>query len=276
MCGVGSCDADCELHDWSGWSDCSKACTTEHEAPAGRSLRRRAVRNPAIGAGTCAPAVSRLRLEARKCGAEACPSEVVCGSDQDVVVLLQGSDGANFSAQLAVAKFLLANSSEEVRYAIVAYGEKSEVLVGLSEPRITAITTLETSAQAPGGDADLAQAVAAAGGMLASQSGPLRKKVVLALSDGMPTTFGRTQTALRELAESGVRLVLGLADGYAGDARERACRLVGEPCAAFVEAVHAWSAMASDPTRFLAAVCGDGIVRAGSIAVPTEPPVYPR
>lgn len=257
-CGVGSCDADCRLDDWSGWSDCSKACKVEQDLPAGRRLRRRAVRSPAVGGGVCPREGSQARLEAQKCGGAACPTSVACDVAQDVVLLLQGSDGANLSAQLALAAALLANSSEQVRYGVIAYGGSPQVLAGLQDGRAEAGVAL-ASAAAPGGDPDLAQGILAAGAMLASQSTGGRKQVLLVLSDGLPTTFGRARTALHELEQTGVRPVLGLADGYFGDARQRACRLVGEPCAAFVEAVHGWSYMASEPKRFLAAVCSAGL-----------------
>jgi len=258
-CGVGSCDADCGLHDWSGWSDCSKACKVNQELPAGRQLRRRTVRSPAVGSGICPRENSQARLQARKCGGAACPATVGCDAAQDVVLLLQGSDGANLSAQLDLASFLLANSSEQVRYGIIAYGASSQVLAGLQDGRAEAAAALAAAA-APGGDPDLAQGIVAADRMLASQSTGSRKQVLLVLSDGVPTTFSRARTALHELEQTGVRPVLGLADGYHGDSRQRACRLVGEPCAAYVEAVSGWSYMASDPRRFLAAVCSTGLV----------------
>lgn len=266
-CGVGSCDVNCELHDWSGWSDCSKACRVEQDLPAGRQLRRRAVSSPAVGAGTCPRKNSRARLEARKCGDEACDF-VSCDAALDVILLLQGSDGANLSAQLALAEVLLANSTEQVRYGIIAYGGSSQVLLSLQDGRPEAYSMLgftpaygrgPAQVVAPGGDADLAQGIAEAEAMLSSQSTRDRKQVLLVLSDGVPSTFGRARTALDELEQTGVRPVLGLADGYYGDARQRACRLMGEPCAAFVEGVHGWSYMALEPKRFLAAVCSTGL-----------------
>merc|ERR1719238_1103372 len=71
-CGVESCDKDCELNAWSGWSGCSKEC----------------------GQGYCPHEDSELRTEWKTCNEHECEPEgetLLCHAKLDVTILLDGS-----------------------------------------------------------------------------------------------------------------------------------------------------------------------------------------
>jgi len=92
-CAMQSCDADCELSDWSEWSGCSKACG------GGSFKRTKDVLVAARGTGTCAePDDEPLRLNFEPCNDFECKrllpenrSIVQCQSKVDLIVLLDGS-----------------------------------------------------------------------------------------------------------------------------------------------------------------------------------------
>merc|ERR1719498_973551 len=76
-CGVESCDKDCELNQWTGWSGCSKECG------GGNQKRVRTVMEPAEGQGKCPHPQSQLRLEYKECNTHECEPEgatLVCHS----------------------------------------------------------------------------------------------------------------------------------------------------------------------------------------------------
>merc|ERR1719253_1026151 len=71
-CNLGSCDEDCILSDWTGWSLCSKQCDG--------GLKTR-VKNVAVsekGDGTCAPHDNEMRLEYMPCNEQECKGAVTC------------------------------------------------------------------------------------------------------------------------------------------------------------------------------------------------------
>lgn len=91
-CNVQSCDADCELGEWSAWSGCSKACGR------GALRRTRGVSRGEQGMGTCPSAEHPERLQFTPCNDFNCtrllPADrtlLKCISKVDVIVLLDGS-----------------------------------------------------------------------------------------------------------------------------------------------------------------------------------------
>jgi len=88
-CNMQACDQDCELHDWTEWGKCSKACGM------GFKLRRKFVETPAVGLGKCPDSRSRARFEFAKCTKGPCeppePKPVVCKSTVDISLILDAS-----------------------------------------------------------------------------------------------------------------------------------------------------------------------------------------
>merc|ERR1719215_229079 len=89
-CAGQSCDADCELADWSDWSACSKACDS------GMHRRMKKVTEPARGTGTCFEPESLDRLEFKSCNDFPCEDIAVngtlsCDSKVDIVLMIDGS-----------------------------------------------------------------------------------------------------------------------------------------------------------------------------------------
>merc|ERR1719215_949876 len=91
-CAMQSCDADCELSDWSEWSSCSKACDS------GMQRRTKKVDVPARGTGSCVEPFSSERLDFSPCNVFSCSSLVdkdsetlKCESKVDIVLMIDGS-----------------------------------------------------------------------------------------------------------------------------------------------------------------------------------------
>lgn len=102
-CNVQSCEADCELSDWTAWSKCSKECDT------GTRKRQKFVKKQAIGQGTCAGLWDKARLAYQDCNRKACvlPANSVtlkCKAELDVVLLIDGSGSLGSQGWMASKK----------------------------------------------------------------------------------------------------------------------------------------------------------------------------
>jgi len=110
QCNIQSCDKDCELHEWTKWSNCSAACD------GGNMHRVRHVAVGAIGQGECPSASSTKRVNYMQCNTQACPTvfttslqTMQCEAKFDVVILLDGSGSlrtAGFKAVKAAGEML--------------------------------------------------------------------------------------------------------------------------------------------------------------------------
>jgi len=92
-CGSESCDRDCRLGDWSAWSSmCTASCGIK-----GVLRKTRAIKDPAVGLGTCSEPASDLRLQFRECNRVDCAifedttGFLTCASKIDLVILVDGS-----------------------------------------------------------------------------------------------------------------------------------------------------------------------------------------
>jgi uncharacterized protein YegL len=85
MCNVDACNVPCVLADWGEWSECSKACN------GGILVRRKDIFEPAKGTGFCAHENSDERFESLPCNDHKCPPNLVCDSEIDLMILMDGS-----------------------------------------------------------------------------------------------------------------------------------------------------------------------------------------
>jgi len=108
-CNTESCEEDCELKEWTGWSKCSKHCD------GGTQKRTRSIKEGVKGEGNCPKKWSLERLEYQKCNTGPCelpdPTKALpCESSMDVVLLLDGSGSlgkAGFESERKAADLLV-------------------------------------------------------------------------------------------------------------------------------------------------------------------------
>jgi len=124
-CNGQSCEADCELTDWTKWSKCSKECD------GGTKKRTKFVKEAAQGEGECPDMWSPKRLEYEQCGMQRCKVEagkpLECHSSFDVILLIDGSGSLGkkgWNAEIKAAQtFIDAFSSPdaETNMAVILY-----------------------------------------------------------------------------------------------------------------------------------------------------------
>jgi len=131
QCNNMACDQDCDLSEWTEWTECSKACD------GGTSKRQKFVKTQATGTGTCADLWSPERLQYRGCNSDPCTLTVgketmKCKAKIDVILLIDGSGSLGqkgWEAELAAAQTLISafegDTSEMHLGAIVYSGPSS-------------------------------------------------------------------------------------------------------------------------------------------------------
>lgn len=265
VCNTMSCDRDCELKQWSDWSTCSRSCRFGNSMVSAQQIRKRFVKQRAVGQGKCPSSLATSRMEVRACeGTPACPNQAKmrCNSSQDVVLVLDSAGGndASFKAQLGLAEWLLDHSAVSdagMGFGAVVYGDSAKVLTQISTNAADVKAALKSATPSAGGP-NVAAGATAARGVLRSSGDEGKAGVVLLLASGSPSEYSTARTAARNLRQMGARLLLGYVDDFSTASRQKACGLVEAPCSANIEAVASWQDMSSSPGRLLSAICGAG------------------
>merc|ERR1719502_444227 len=222
-CGVESCDKDCELNDWTGWSGCSKECG------GGFQSRERTVLVPAEGQGACPTEDSELRLEWKECNEHECEPEgetLICHSKLDVVILLDGSaslgqegwDATLRAGELLVKAFPGGVNESQVGVLLFSgprtYGEYYRCMDGeqdsLAECGISWVSHFTTDTEAlasqvaglewPAASTFTSMALATAEADL-QQGRADASTIIIVVTDGRPLSTSRTFEAARDLRE---------------------------------------------------------------------------
>jgi len=236
-CHTESCEADCELHDWEPWSECSKECE------GGTMMRERNIKEPAVGDGLCPDPDSEYRLEYKECNTQECypglnKTLLDCNENMDVVLALDGSTsmGADgFAAVLLDANMIVHAFGPGTQCAVILYSGpakwgdvrkcsgnsdtpvedfedtckiKTVVHFGEHDQDKTHIDTVKEKIDAvvwPKGGTltSLALMAAEAEFMTGNSSAP---PIVIVFTDGKPLSVRKTKAAAREIRKKG-RLV---------------------------------------------------------------------
>lgn len=263
LCNSASCDVECQLFDWTMWSPCSRACKFE-TAATGRQSRVKRVKHAAKGAGTCPKKSDSLRLQINTCNTSPCPPSFTCAGEHDVLMLLDGSDVANFTAQLDLARQLVNRSEEGVRFGVQAYGSTTSFIADHEDQRSEVLNKL-LNAKRPGGDPSLAAALARIAASptyipqpVVGKDGTAQQLTLLLVTNGEPMEELEAEEVIGKIKAWGVRVLVALVDeNRAPGPRKHACRMASSPCEGNVEAFPSWEGLAVRPGQLMAALCGE-------------------
>mmetsp|Transcript_88686 Transcript_88686/g.214963 ORF Transcript_88686/g.214963 Transcript_88686/m.214963 type:complete len:837 (+) Transcript_88686:2-2512(+) len=211
ICNPQPCDEDCTLFPWSEWSSCSKACNTGHR------VRKRDIRQVALGEGKCPAADAPQRHEMQPCHDHACTEEPLkrCNSSLDLVFALDSSGSAGADGLAAARDFAKAVTD---RMNFGEYLAKTgAVYFGDSAVEAQALTVDQSAlqsklAQLPslGTKTNSGEALALAGELLGRDGRLSALQAVVVITDGMPVSSYIMSTAAKRLKISGVRVVFVL------------------------------------------------------------------
>lgn len=260
ICNGGACNKDCVLSDWSPWHSCSRACRFEKETPLGRRQRTRGVARQPTGRSTCPDELGPQRLQEEPCNDYFCHENSTCKSSQQVFVLLDGSDAANFQAQLQMLQGIVERSAEGMHFGVAAYGQRVKMLSPVTADHAALLAAL-AAAKLPGGSPDLAQAEAYALNLIraSSMGGGATIGTILILADASLAVLQPAVATAQQLRDLGVRLLFGVVEDGFQATKLGASRLAGVPCdskfVSTLETARNWEELTASPMRFLAALC---------------------
>lgn len=258
ICNAQPCDADCTLFHWSNWSACSKACNSGHR------VRRRAVRQVALGEGKCPAADAPERYQAEACHQQVCAGTPAlrCNSTLDLVFALDSSGSAGSSGLQAAVAFAKAVSARldfgerlgmvgAVHFADTATEAQSLTVDG------TALQTQLDSIPWTRGKTNSGEALALAGQILERDGRPGVRSAVVLITDGMPLSSFIASTAAKRLRASGVRVLFVLVGS--GLSKQAVRSWASQPAAENILKVQSYAALGNETkvTELLADLCPD-------------------
>jgi hypothetical protein len=124
-CNNEACEKDCQLSDWTEWSQCSKDCD------GGTHKRQKFIREKAEGDGYCPGEWSTKRLEYKECALHRCnvlqsTAPMECNTTLDVILLIDGSGSlgkAGWNAEIKAARMFIGafKAAEKVEMAVILF-----------------------------------------------------------------------------------------------------------------------------------------------------------
>jgi len=286
-CNVQACSSECTLGSWGAWGSCSRQCRWTEAAPAGHSLRLRPLPTVLPISADCPD--ERARSESRECGAESCVGDVQCTTNQDIVVLLDGSASLQtgtkphrqpelpadhfFLQEKGFAKGLIQRSTLSgakdgvevvgARYAVVVFGGTTPHVASILTGNRQSLETGLTSAAFPAGETKTGEALQTAIQVLQlSETTGLeaRHETVVLVTDGRLRQQRGAVAVAKKLKVQGVRVIVVLVQGQDGQheqqkADEVFCGIASMPCSDNVLRVDQWTDLTPQLNRFVSAIC---------------------
>jgi hypothetical protein len=124
-CNNQACEKDCDLSEWTEWSQCSKDCD------GGTQKRMKFITHEAEGAGECADEWSTSRLQYKPCNMMRCETAaedlpLACNRTLDVILLIDGSGSLGkegWQAEIKAARMFIEafGNSGKAHMAVILY-----------------------------------------------------------------------------------------------------------------------------------------------------------
>merc|ERR1719305_206149 len=200
MCNVEACNIPCELADWGDWSDCSKACN------GGIEVRRKDIFVPAKGTGFCAHENSDERFESKPCNDDKCPPNLVCDSELDLMILMDGSGSVGnkgFKQEKQFAENFIDRfeiSGKQTEIGIISFSYYITIGSQITDSRDDLISVVQNT-EWEAYNTNTAAALGTALEVLAASGREAAQSVVVVVTDGMPNDAEATAMMAEKVKE---------------------------------------------------------------------------
>jgi len=252
-CNMDSCDKDCVLSDWSGWSPCTKACLAKSSWRPGKQHRTKGIKEPVVGGGKCPLPNTEMRYERQSCNVFKCPKNIQCVADLDVVIVQDGSGslwyrwggrkhwGRNFELCKQFTKKLIDDSkmakvdengrpSDGLRYGVVLYSFNPRVISQITHDK-TKLVAAVTGMKWPMGGTMTGRALLKAKQLFPLAEGASKRmQVIILVTDGRASNRYWAYVAAWHVRNSGIRLILVPVKGALRNLGDM-CAWASKPCA---------------------------------------------
>jgi len=217
-CNTMSCDRDCRLAGWTGWTPCSVACG------GGMQSRAKHVLIPTRGFGKCPKEDGRKRFQEQQCNTQDCVGDEICVANQDLVIAIDGSGSVReggFNILKNYALDLVSKYQSEyfgagaMKVGLIEFGngiimdDGVTVSPAMNVHALTAdLGAIKTSIEGmvqKKGFTNMAQAFALAETMYTSAGRKGAQSALLVITDGKPSFQFQTNELVEQLDDKGVQ-----------------------------------------------------------------------
>lgn len=240
-CHTGSCDRDCSLQAWTGWSPCSMACG------GGMQNRIRDVLVPIRGLGKCPARTSPQRSDEQMCNEQDCIGDEVCIAHQDLVLAIDSSGSLGKNGHKTILHFAdrlvqrfsgMHYGGEAMKVGIVQFGngmiEANDTISRAInvQPLTTDMDLLTAGIRGltwKKGFTNMAQALTLADTMLTQGGRFDAQSAVLLLTDAKPSFVAQTEQKVKVLKEKNIKLFFAPVLKYKGKSLELMKSFASQP-----------------------------------------------
>merc|ERR1719506_241248 len=200
MCNVDAYNVPCVLADWGEWSECSKACN------GGILVRRKDIFEPAKGTGFCAHENSDERFESLPCNDHKCPPNLVCDSEIDLMILMDGSGSVGSKgfkqeklfADAFIKRFEIEPKKTEM--GIISFSYYITIGTQITDDA-SALLSVVDNTEWEAYNTNTAAALGTALEVLAASGRETAQSVVVVITDGMPNDSEATAMMAEKVKE---------------------------------------------------------------------------
>merc|ERR1719388_158890 len=273
LCNSGSCDVDCELTDWSGWSPCTKSCKWRSTAKPGSQKRTKGIAVAAKGNGKCPKPKTRMRYQHQACNNMVCPKDIKCKADADVVLLIDGSGSLyyryrpidrNWKLSQKFTKDLISMSKLAkmdadgrakggLRYGVASFSWGAKVISPLSVDKAALISKVDGAKWARGWTMT-DKALLKAKSMFMIGGTKNRQQIVVLVTDGRASNRWKARKAAGEVRAAGIRVILVPVKNGIRMEKEM-CLWASKPCNENMIKTPSWRMLISKLRWYLTTLC---------------------
>jgi len=276
-CNTDSCDQDCVLTEWTGWSACSKSCMGKATWAPGSQSRTKSIAKPTVGAGYCPEPHTELRYERQQCNTFMCPKKIECVSDMDVVIIQDGSGSLwypykgrkHWDRNFELSKsFMLELIAESKMAKVDEYGRPKDglrygVVLYSFNPRVTSPITndakeLDTKVKAmkwPMGGTMTGRALLKAKELFPAATGSgKRLQTIILITDGRASNRYWAYQAAKAVRDAGIRLILVPVKGAMRNQADM-CAWSSKPCSENMILTPEWTMLLSKLRLYMTTMC---------------------
>jgi hypothetical protein len=276
-CNTQSCDTDCVLSDWTGWTPCTKSCRAKYSWRPGVQHRTKSIAVPTIGAGQCWKPRTPERYENQKCNTFPCPKVIECVSNMDVVLVQDGSGSLwyrwggrskwdrNFELSktfmlklIDASKMAKVNEFEQVgeglRFGVVLYSFTARVVSQITHDKKALVAKVKGMKWPMGGTMTGRALLKAKSLFPLAQGGKTRLQVIILITDGRASNRAWAWAAAKAVRDSGLRLILVPVKGALRNAADM-CAWASKPCADNMINTPKWTMLLSKLKLYLTTMC---------------------
>jgi len=273
LCNTESCDQNCVLADWGGWSPCTKSCKWRNTAKAGMQTRKKGIQIAAKGGGKCPMPKTRERFQFQACNDYLCPKDIKCVADLDLILLIDGSGSLYYRYKPIDRNWKLSQKFTEdligmsqmakmddvgrakggLRYGVIVFSWAAQVISPITHKKDELLTKVK-GMKWPRGWTMTDKGLLKAKALFTVGGTKNRMQAIIILTDGRASNRWKTRKAAKQVKAAGIRIIL-VPVKNAMRVKAEMCRWASQPCNENMLKTPSWRMLISKIRWYLTSLC---------------------